>query len=76
MNAVSEAAAICELTTSPAGLLAIAVIGVKSLTMSNDAFLFWMRSMVCASEMTTPMVVPSGAARLSMFMPIEPDAPA
>src|ERR1700704_1878006 len=76
MNAVSEAAAIRELTTRPAGLLAIAVIGVKSLTMSNDAFLFWMRSMVCASEMTTPMVVPSGAERLSMFMPIEPDAPA
>jgi hypothetical protein len=37
---VSEAAAMRELTTRPAGLLAIAVIGVKSLTMSNDAFLF------------------------------------
>src|SRR5262249_9063575 len=64
------------LTTKPAGLSAIAVMGVKSLTMSNDAVLFWMRSMVCASEITTPMVVPSGAARLSMFMPIDPDAPA
>jgi len=34
-----------------------------------------MRSIVCASAMTTPMVVPSGAARLSMLMPIAPDAP-
>ena len=64
MNAVSEVAAICELITRPAGLSAIAVIGVKSLPMSNDAVLFWMRSMVCASEMTTPMVVPSGADAL------------
>src|SRR5215469_3508498 len=35
-----------------------------------------MRSIVCASAMTTPTVVPSGAARLSMPMPIAPDAPA
>jgi hypothetical protein len=56
--------------------LAIAVIGVKSLAMSNDAFLFWMRSMVCASEMTTPSIAAVGAARLSMFMPIDPLAPA
>src|SRR5436853_179915 len=34
-----------------------------------------MRSIVCASEMTTPRVPPSGAARLTMFMPMAPEAP-
>ena len=56
MNSDIVCAATWELTKRPAGLLAIAVIGVKSLGRSKDAVLFWMRSMVCASEMTTPMV--------------------
>src|SRR5262249_30965491 len=38
--------------------------------------LFWMRSMVCATEMITPMVWPSGAARLRSFIPSAPEAPA
>src|SRR5262249_49334692 len=76
MKSLNDVAAISELTTRPAGLLAIAVIGVKSSTRSNEACLFWMRSMVCATEMATPMVWPSGAARLSAPMPSAPDAPA
>ena len=35
---------------------AIAVIGVKSLAMSNDEDLFWMRSIVCDNDSNTPIV--------------------
>src|SRR5882757_1707142 len=75
MNSAIVFAAICEFTSSPAGLLAIAVIGVKSFATSNEEVWFWTRSTVCDSESTTPIVWPSAAARLSMVMPMAPDAP-
>src|SRR5690242_4623411 len=76
MNSAMVRAEICELTRRPAGLLAMAVIGVKSAAMSNEAVLFCTRSMVCDSDSTTPIVWPSGAARLRLVMPSAPDAPA
>src|SRR5215475_2879427 len=76
MNSAIVRALICELTRRPAGLLAIAVIGVKSVAMSNEAVLFCTRSMVCDSDSTTPIVWPSGAARLRLVMPSAPEAPA